>query len=82
MDMNPDMSAYDLLIKDVTILTMDAEGAVVGEGAIGIKDGAIALLEPNRPDSCYAAREVIDARGDGGAARFYKHAHALLPIAA
>ena len=58
-----DMETYDLLVDDATILTMDSESTMVEHGAIGIKNGAITLLEARRPDACHQAREVVDARG-------------------
>ena len=56
-------NAYDLLVEDATILTMDAQGTTVKNGVMGIKNGTIALLETRRPNACYQARETIDARG-------------------
>ena len=57
------MNTYDLLVEGATILSMDAEGTVVNDGVIGIRDGAIELLEARRPDVNYQANEVVDARG-------------------
>ena len=57
------MDEYDLLVENATICTMDEQNTVVTNGVMGVKDGAIALLETCRTDARYKAREVIDAHG-------------------
>lgn len=54
---------YDLVIENVTCLTMDAGRTVIEDGIIGIRDGNIALLEKQRQGICYQADRRINARG-------------------
>lgn len=56
------MRDYDLIIENVTVLTMDGNGTIIEDGVIGIKNGVIALLEKNAPAICYRADERIDGK--------------------
>jgi 5-methylthioadenosine/S-adenosylhomocysteine deaminase len=52
----------DLLIRDGTVVTMDAERRVIPEGAVAIRgDRIVAILEPG--SDLPPARETLDARG-------------------
>ena len=39
------MKAYDLVIENAAIYTMDANKTMIENGIIGVKDGTISLLE-------------------------------------
>lgn len=56
------MRKYDLVIKNATVLTMNANGTVITNGVIGIKDGVIVLLEERDTVIAGQADEVIDAQ--------------------
>ena len=57
------MKDYDLVIENAAILTMDADGTIIKNGVIGVKDGVISLLEEQTPDFCCRAEKRIDAQG-------------------
>lgn len=44
------MKTYDLVIENVTILTMDDAGTVIRDGIIGIENGSISLLGEQTSD--------------------------------
>ena len=57
------MNDFDLIIENADILTMDVNETIIQNGFIGVKDGAISLLEKQNPDHLYRAKNRIDARG-------------------
>ena len=54
------MKAYDLVIENARILTMDAGGTLLENGVIGVQNRSISLLEKQTPDFCCQARQRID----------------------
>jgi len=42
--MSKDITCYDLILKNATIITMDQNDEIIDNGILGIKDGAIELL--------------------------------------
>jgi 5-methylthioadenosine/S-adenosylhomocysteine deaminase len=56
------MEQFDMLIKNGTILTMDAQNSVIRDGLLGISKEAISFIgrESNKP---YGANKVVDAKG-------------------
>lgn len=42
--MSKDITCYDLILKNATIITMDKKDEIIVNGILGIKDGAIELL--------------------------------------
>lgn len=57
------MKDYDLIIDDVTVLTMDADDTVIENGMIGIKNGFISFVGKQPTDICCQADERINAHG-------------------
>lgn len=57
------MENYDLVIDNVRILTMDADDTTIDDGVIGVKDGAITLLEQRVPGVHHQADQHIDGQG-------------------
>ncbi len=57
------MKAYDLVIENAAIYTMDANKTMIENGIIGVKDGTISLLEKQSEDFGCQAEKRIDARG-------------------
>jgi 5-methylthioadenosine/S-adenosylhomocysteine deaminase len=56
------MKAFDILIRNGTVLTMDSQGSIIERGFVGIKgDSIVAIGHANAPDS--EARKVLDAGG-------------------
>jgi 5-methylthioadenosine/S-adenosylhomocysteine deaminase len=56
--------SVDLLITGGTVVTMDAQGRIVEDGAVAIAHGRIVEVGPvDRLARKYAAHETIDARG-------------------
>ena len=54
----------DLLVAGGTVLTMDARGSVIADGAVAVADGAIAAVGRRHAiESRFRARRSIDARG-------------------
>ena len=56
------MESYDILVKNGTILTMDALNSTIREGALGIKGDVIVYMGPAGVKP-FQARKVIDAGG-------------------
>ena len=55
----------DLLVLGGTVLTLDADDAVVAGGAVAIRSGRIVAVGPRRAlERRYRARRKIEARGD------------------
>jgi len=55
----------DLLVLGGTVLTLDAAGTMIADGAIAIRAGRIAAVGPRRTlERRYRARRKIEARGD------------------
>lgn len=54
---------FDLVIENAAILTMDADETVIQNGTIGIRSGAIVLVEKQTSDFICQAKKRIDARG-------------------
>ncbi|MFD9884144.1 amidohydrolase [Streptomyces alboflavus] len=58
------MIPIDLLVHGGDVLTVDASGTVVPDGAVAVRDGEIVEVGPAaRLRSAYTAAEEIDARG-------------------
>ncbi len=57
------METFDIVVKNVMILTMDTEDRIIQNGIIGIKNGTIAFLDSKAPEGGYKAQECIDAQG-------------------
>ena len=57
------MKPYDLILENMTILTMDSAGTIIEGGIIGIENGIISLIEKKKPDNDYPANKRIDAKG-------------------
>ena len=57
------MKAYDLVIENAKVLTMDENSTVIENGIIGIKDGSISFLDKKRPGECASSGRRIDAHG-------------------
>ena len=57
------MKTYDLILENMTILTMDAAGTMIEDGIIGIENGNISLIEKKKSDVNYPANKRIDAKG-------------------
>lgn len=57
------METYDLAIENVTILTMDALGTTIGNGAIGVVGGTISFVGEQVPGTRLQAKERIDGQG-------------------
>ena len=55
--------AFDSIIDNLTIMTMDAADTVIEDGIIGIENGTITLVEKKEPGVCYHAKERIDGQG-------------------
>ncbi|AXG81748.1 amidohydrolase [Streptomyces paludis] len=59
-----DVSGVDLLVHGGTVLTVDAAGTVVPDGAVAVRDGEILAVGPATDlRARYTAAEEIDARG-------------------
>ena len=54
---------YDLVIENATVLAMDAKGTAVGNGTIGVKNGAISFVGEQAPGTRLQAKQRIDGRG-------------------
>ncbi|MFD0419864.1 amidohydrolase [Streptomyces sp. NPDC127108] len=58
------MTPIDLLVHGGDVLTVDASGTVVSDGAVAVRGGEIVEVGPTaRLRAAYAAAEEIDARG-------------------
>lgn len=57
------MGKYDLVIKNATVLTMNAADNVIADGVIGIKDGVITLVAEKDEVAIGQAADTIDAQG-------------------
>jgi len=53
----------DLLVKNCDIVTLDAAGTVISDGAIAVKDGAIAWMGPAAEAGMFSAGEVLNGHG-------------------
>lgn len=56
------MKDFDLLIKNIDIITLDDSNRVIKNGYIGIKDGKISLVSDNLPNGINS-KEEIDGKG-------------------
>ena len=55
------METYDLVIENATILAMDSRGTTIGNGMIGIADGAISFVGEQAPDVRLQVKQRIDS---------------------
>jgi len=58
--MNEANKAYDLLVANAAVVTMDKEGTVFEQGAVGIRDGQIAYVGPLEGLAVEAAISAAD----------------------
>ena len=56
------MEKFDVLIKNGTILTMDAQNSVIQDGLLGVGKETISFIG-GESDKPYAAKKIIDAKG-------------------